>query len=61
MNDSIKASLEALGLTLPSTGGESYYGAAYGTPTPQRRHRTGARRRHSRSATSVQVGSTNTS
>ena len=28
------------------------------TPTPQRRHRTGARRRHSRSATSVQVGST---
>ena len=28
------------------------------TPTPQRRHRTGARRRHSGSATSVQVGST---
>ena len=28
------------------------------TPTPQRRHRTGARRRHSGSPTSVQVGST---
>ena len=28
------------------------------TPTPQRRHRTGARRRHSGSTTSVQVGST---
>ena len=28
------------------------------TATPQRRHRTGARRRHSGSATSVQVGST---
>ena len=28
------------------------------TPTPPRRHRTGARRRHSGSTTSVQVGST---
>ena len=28
------------------------------TPTPRRRHRTGARRRHSRSTISVQVGST---
>ena len=31
MNDSIKARLEALGLALPATEGESYYGAAYGT------------------------------
>ena len=28
MNDAIKARLEALGLTLPATEGESYYGAA---------------------------------
>ena len=34
MNDSIKARLEALGLTLPATEGESYYGAAYGTMKP---------------------------
>ena len=34
MNDSIEARLEALGLTLPATEGESYYGAAYGTMKP---------------------------
>ena len=34
MNDSIEARLEALGLTLPTTEGESYYGAAYGTMKP---------------------------
>ena len=33
-------------------------GPCYLTPTPPRRHRTAARRRHSGSATSVQVGST---
>ena len=31
MNDSIEARLEALGLALPATEGESYYGAADGT------------------------------
>ena len=34
MNDSIEARLEALGLALPATEGESYYGAAYGTMKP---------------------------
>ena len=34
MNDSIEARLDALGLTLPVTEGESYYGAAYGTMKP---------------------------
>ena len=34
MNDSIEARLEALGLTLPATDGESYYGATYGTMKP---------------------------
>ena len=40
MNDSIEARLEALGLALPATEGESYYGAAYGTMKPF--HITGA-------------------
>ena len=40
MNDSIEARLEALGLALPATDGESYYGAAYGTMKPF--HITGA-------------------
>ena len=40
MNDSIKARLDALGLALPATEGESYYGAAYGTMKPF--HITGA-------------------
>ena len=34
MNDSIEARLEALGLALPATEGESYCGAAYGTMKP---------------------------
>ena len=34
MNDSIEARLEALGLALAATEGESYYGAAYGTMKP---------------------------
>ena len=34
MHDSIKARLEALGLALPATEEESYYGAAYGTMRP---------------------------
>ena len=34
MNHSIEARLEALGLALPTTEGESYYGAAYGTMKP---------------------------
>ena len=34
MNDPIEARLEALGLALPATEGESYYGAAYGTMKP---------------------------
>ena len=34
MNDSIKARLDALGLALPPTEGESYYGAVYGTMKP---------------------------
>ena len=34
MNDSIEARLEALGLALPATEGESYYGVAYGTMKP---------------------------
>ena len=34
MNNSIKARLEALGLALSATEGESYYGAAYGTMKP---------------------------
>ena len=40
MNDTIEARLEALGLALPATEGESYYGAAYGTMKPF--HITGA-------------------
>ena len=40
MNDSIEARLEALGLGLPATEGESYYGAGYGTMRPF--HITGA-------------------
>ena len=34
MYDSIDTRLEALGLALPATEGESYYGAAYGTMKP---------------------------
>ncbi len=34
MIDSIGARLEALGLALPATECESYYGAAYGTMKP---------------------------
>ena len=40
MNDSIEARLDTLGLALPATAGESYYGAAYGTMKPF--HITGA-------------------
>ena len=40
MNGSIEARLETLGLALPATEGESYYGAAYGTMKPL--HITGA-------------------
>ena len=40
MNDSIEARLETLGLALPATEGESYYGAAYGIMKPF--HITGA-------------------
>ena len=45
MNDSIKARLEALGLTLPATEGESYYGAAYGTMKPFHATKAGSRSR----------------
>ena len=34
MDDSIETRLEALGLTLPASEGESYYGAVYGTMKP---------------------------
>ena len=34
MNDSTEGRLEALGLALPATEGESYYGAAYATMKP---------------------------
>ena len=34
MNDTVEERLEALGLSLPATEGESYYGAVYGTMKP---------------------------